>query len=106
MRLVRAPATGKADGTSSNDVVITPTSDKMCILLFDAGGAGGTVLIKAGASSPHYNIGDITVTLGASEYQAIFVESARVKALSGTDKSKIRLEPSANTTVWAFSLPA
>lgn len=91
--------------TAANDGVITPTKDRMVVILYDAGGAGGTVLIKAGTDSALCGQGDITVTLGASETKAIYVESARVKALSGTDKGKIRLDCSVNVTAWAYALP-
>jgi hypothetical protein len=101
-----AVGSGKADGTAGNDVVITnPTTDNILILMYDAGGAGGTVLVKAGTGAMKVNQGDITVTLGAGEYKSIVVESARVKAMSGSDAGKIRLDCSANTTVWAARLP-
>jgi hypothetical protein len=91
--------------TAANDGVITPTSENMAIILTDTGGAGGTVLVKAGADSLKKLQGDISVTLGASETKAIYVESARCKALSGTDKGKIRLDASANTSAYAVLLP-
>ncbi|MCE5322137.1 hypothetical protein LLG46_02350 [bacterium] len=91
---------------AANDGVITPVSDKMIIELTDTSEAGATVLIKAGGDdSPLGGQGDITVTLGASETKAIYVESARVKALSGTDKGKIRLDASAAVSAKVFQLP-
>lgn len=102
---IAAGATGKIDMTSSNDGVITPTSDKMVIVLYDAGGAGGTVLIKAGTNAPLASQGDITVTLGASETKAVYVESARCKYQSGAYKNTIRMDASVNVTGWAYALP-
>lgn len=96
--------------TDANDGVITPTSENMMIHLYDAGGAGGTVLIKAGASARKKNQGDVTVTLGAGQTKAVFVESARCKALANTDtyptdKGKIRLDVSVNVSAYAINLP-
>lgn len=106
--LVANTASAAITGTSltaANDGVVTPRDDKMLLIFFDAGGAGGNVVIKAGADAPKYGQGDITVTLGAGETKAIFVESARVKAQSGTDKGKIRIDCSVNVTAWAYALP-
>lgn len=94
-----------ADLTAANDGVVTVDKGSLLIYLFDAGGAGGTVLIKAGDDAIKESQGDITVTLGASEAKLIRVETARVKALSGTDKGKIRIDASANTTCWAVEVP-
>jgi hypothetical protein len=106
--LVANAASAAITGTSltaANDGVITPKDDKMVIEVYDAGGAGGTVLVKAGTDAPLENQGDITITLGAGETKAIYVESARVKAQSGTDKGKIRLDCSVNITAKAYALP-
>jgi acid phosphatase family membrane protein YuiD len=102
---VAALATGVAALTTGNDGLITPTSDKMVIVLFDADGGGSTVLIKAGTDAPLSSQGDISVVLAGGQTKAIYVESARVKAQSGSDKGKIRIDCAANVTAWAYALP-
>lgn len=91
--------------TAANDGVITPVTDNMVIVLTDTGAAGGTVLVKAGASALASGQGDITVTLGANETKIVTVSSARVKAMSGGDIGKIRLDATANTNASAYTLP-
>jgi hypothetical protein len=91
--------------TAANEGVITPTSDKMVIILYDADGGGSTVVIDAGTDAPLEGQGAISVVLGAGETKAIYVESARVKAQSGDDKGKIRVDAAANVSMWAYALP-
>lgn len=91
--------------TAANDGLITPISDKMVITLFDADGGGSTVTIKAGPDAPLYGQGDIEVVLGAGETKYIYVESARVKHQSGSDKDKIRIDCAANVTMSVGALP-
>lgn len=90
--------------TAANDGLITAKSDNMIIFLYDAGGAGGNAVIKSTSAGILANQGDITVELGAGEYKAIQIDSARVKALSGTDKGKIRIDCDVNVSAWAFEL--
>lgn len=90
--------------TAANDGTITVTDENMIVVLVD-GGAGSTVLFKAGTSGLKYQQGDVSVTLGAGETKAVFVESARAKAVSGADKGKIRLDASANCSAYAVVLP-
>jgi hypothetical protein len=111
--------TGRVAATSSNDVTIDATSDKMVITFLDTGG-GGEINILAGYGSPLAPQGELAFTAGSGLTYAIYVESGRFKSLgayylshaspnvvtsSASERGKIRIQVAANTTVAAYALP-
>lgn len=92
--------------SSSNDgVLVAPPKDGKYLLHFKVtGSGGGTVTIKAGDGF-RSSIGDLTSTTISQNGEALLtIESSRFKNLTGSDKGKIRIQVSNNTSVACIQL--
>lgn len=93
--------------TTANDGVLNPPNDAELVLLFKfTASGGGTATIKAGAGALKASQGDLLVTTDTQNHErAVFIESSRFKAQTGSDKGKVRIKASANLSVLALKQP-
>lgn len=94
--------------TGANDGVFTPTKDRKVIfevICTAVGGATVTVGVGAGA---YMNSQGVLSTGAMAQHDVMMIgplDSARFKAMSGTDKGKIRITTTGTATVSAILLP-
>lgn len=98
-------ADGTAATTPTDGWVITPADpSKYLLLKFLADGSGDTVTVLAGDRPPSHRagLGNMTVTLAASDVRYIVIEKARFLQNDGTYLATC---VDAGTTCLAFELP-
>lgn len=92
--------------TGANDGVLTPPCDGKYALHYKVTAAGGaTIVVKAGTGILSSQ-GDLTTGPHAQNIEGILVlESSRFKALSGSDKGKIRIDVTDTVSMACIQLP-